>query len=307
MRRSSAAGEGGIKVSHPDRVVFPSPRITKLEIVRYYEAIAPAMLEHVCDRPLAIVRCPQGIQQECFFQKHVVTRLPAGTRKVDVPTSSGVETYVAVADLDAIAALAQFGTIEFHTWGSTANRIERPDRVTFDLDPDPDVPWERLVDAARLMRGFIADLGLTGFLKTTGGKGLHIVAPIKPSRDWDTIKAFTQAVAQRLESVAPERFTARMAKARRTGKIFIDYLRNARGATAISAYSLRAREGAPVSMPLPWEALSGKKDIRAGRFNLRNTIERLEWSQAAWNDYERKRVTLAAATLQKLGIDLRAL
>jgi bifunctional non-homologous end joining protein LigD len=291
-----------VRVTHPERIVFPAPRITKLEVVRYYESIAPAMLMHLHDRPLAVVRCPEGLSQECFFQKHIGVRIPDGARPVDVRTSTGVDTYVAVEKIDAIAGMAQYGTIEFHTWGSTAQRLERPDRVTFDLDPDPDVPWERIVEAARLTREFIADLGLTGFLKTTGGKGLHIVTPIKPTRDWDTVKAFAQAVAARLETAAPDRFTARMAKARRSGKIFVDYLRNARGSTAICAYSLRARDGAPVSMPLPWDALSRKKDVRGDHFNLRSTGEQLEWSQAAWKDYDRARATLTAASLRKLGI-----
>jgi bifunctional non-homologous end joining protein LigD len=295
-------GTSGVRVTHPERLVFPVPRVTKLEVVRYYESIAPAMLVHLRDRPLAVVRCPEGIQQECFFQKHIGVRTPAGARPVDVKTSTGVDTYVAVEKREAIAGMAQFGTIEFHTWGSTASRLERPDRVTIDLDPDPDVPWERLIEAAQLTREFIAELGLTGFLKTTGGKGLHVVAPIKPTRDWDTVKAFAQAVAVRLETAAPDRFTARMAKARRRGKIFIDYLRNARGSTAICAYSLRARAGAPVSMPLPWDALSRKKDLRGHHFNLRSTGEQLEWSQAAWKDYDRARATLTVASLRKLGI-----
>ena len=289
-------------MTHPERIVFAAPRITKLEVVQYYESVASAMLVHLKGRLLTVVRCPEGIEQECFFQKHIGVRLPAGARPVEVNSATGLDTYVAVERIEAIAAMAQFGTIEFHTWGSTVGRLERPDRLTFDLDPDPDVPWPRLIEAAQLTRGFIAELGLTGFLKTTGGKGLHVVAPIKPTRDWDTVKAFTQAVALRLEATAPDRFTASMAKARRTGKIFIDYLRNARGATAISAYSLRARDGAPVSMPLPWDALSRKKDVRSHYFNLRSMSGQLEWSQAAWKDYDRSRATLSAANLRKVGI-----
>ena len=298
----SAADSSAQKVTHPDRIVYTKPQATKLDVVRYYESIAGAMLPHLRDRPLAVVRCPQGVMQQCFFQKHIGARLPSGARNVPIRGSTGVEDYVAIETAEAIAALAQYGTIEFHTWGSIAHRLEFPDRVVFDLDPAPDVQWPRLVEAALLTRDFIAELGLTGFLKTTGGKGLHVVAPIKPNRDWDTVKSFTQAVAQQLVAVAPERFTANMAKARRGGRIFIDYLRNARGATAISAYSLRAREGAPVSVPVPWEALTARRDLRTDVYNLRNMHEHLQWSLAAWAGYEKRRATLALASLRALGI-----
>ena len=302
VRRIDGAAAPIVKVTHPERVVYDRPRTTKLEVVRYYERIAEAMLPHLRGRPLSVVRCPQGVTQQCFFQKHIDVKLPSGVRPVAIRTSSGVEDYFAVESADAIAPLAQFGTIEFHTWGSTVERLERADRVTFDLDPDPDVPWPRLIEAAVLTRGLIEELGLTGFLKTTGGKGLHVVAPIRPNREWETIKAFTQAVAQRLEAVAPERFTSNMSKARRTNRIFIDYLRNGRGATAISAYSLRAREGAPVSMPVPWEVLSPRRDLRAEAFNLRNLHQHLEWSQHAWAEYEKSRTTLTLAQLRKIGV-----
>ncbi len=301
-RTRSTSESAAVKVTHPERIIYRQPRATKLDVVRYYERIAPAMLPHLKNRPLSVVRCPQGVGEPCFFQKHIAVKLPRGVRQVPIETSTGVEEYVAVEAAEAIAALAQFGTIEFHTWGSLAGRLEKADRVTFDLDPGPDVPWPSLIEAALLTRDLIGEFGLTGFLKTTGGKGLHVVAPIRPTRDWETVKAFSQAVAQRLESVAPDRFTARMAKARRTGRIFIDYLRNARGATAISAYSLRARNGAPVSVPLPWEALSASRDLRAEAFNLRNVHEHLEWSQQAWRGYDEARTTLTVASLRAVGV-----
>ena len=302
VRKIDGADAPMLKVTHPERVVYSRPRTTKLEVVRYYERVAEAMLPHLRSRPLSVVRCPQGVTKHCFFQKHIDVKLPSGVRPIAIRTSSGVEDYFAVESAEAIAALAQYGSIEFHTWGSTADRLERADRVTFDLDPDPDVPWPRLIEAALLTRGLIEELGLTGFLKTTGGKGLHVVAPLQSNRDWETIKAFAQAVAQRLEAVAPERFTSSLSKARRTDRIFIDYLRNGRGATAVSAYSLRAREGAPVSMPVPWEALSPRRDVRAEAFNLRNLHEHLEWSQHAWAGYETSRATLTLKHLRKIGV-----
>ena len=267
---STRAEREEVRITHPERVVFHSPVITKLEVVRYYQSVAHAMLAHLRDRPLAIVRCLGGIRDECFFQKKISVRLPTGARPVAVRTNAGLDTYAAVEKVEAIAALAQYGTIEFHTWGSVAPRIEFADRVTFDLDPDPGVSWERVIEAAQLTSALISELGLTGFVKTTGGKGLHVVAPIKPTRDWETVKAFTREIATRLEAIAPERYTAKMSKASRSGRIFIDYLRNARGATAISAYSLRARPGAPVSVPVRLDELNTAVDVRAGHFNLRN-------------------------------------
>jgi bifunctional non-homologous end joining protein LigD len=299
-RRAAARARTVQKVTHPERIVYSRPRATKLDVVRYYEEVAAVMLPHLRDRPLAMVRCPQGIAQPCFFQKHIGVKLPAGTRGVPIRTNTGEDDYVVIRDAAGIAGLAQYGTIEFHTWGSVASRLEYADRLTFDLDPDADVAWPRLVEAALLTREFIAEFGLTGFLKTTGGKGLHVVAPIKPNRDWEAVRSFTQAVAQRLAAGAPDRYTARMAKARRTGRIFIDYLRNGRGATAICAYSLRAREGAPVSVPVPWDALNPRRDLRGERFNLRNLDEHLQWSLAAWKDYDKRRATLTLASLRAL-------
>jgi bifunctional non-homologous end joining protein LigD len=303
-RETPAAGNrvGSIIVSNPERLIYVTPRITKLEVVRYYEAVGPAMLGQVQGRPLSLVRCPQGIAGKCFFQKHVGTRLPAGVERVPIREKDGVEDYLAVTSVDGLLGLAQFGNVEFHTWGSHAPDIEHVDQVIFDLDPDEALGWARVVDAAQLTRGLLEELGLPTFLKTTGGKGLHVVVPLKPTRDWDQAKRFSQAVAQQLARVAPNRFTAQLAKDRRDGRIFIDYLRNGRGATAIAPYSLRARPGAPVSMPIAWDRLSARRDIRGDVFNLRNAVTEMAAAEEAWRAMPRRRGTLTAKMFAALGI-----
>ncbi|AKJ29816.1 DNA ligase D [Caldimonas brevitalea] len=309
LRRSGASSDpkansvGGVRVTHPERLVFSVPRITKLEVVRYHEDIGEYLLPHLAARPLSLLRCPQGTGGECFFQKHVETTLPSGVESVEVPASDGTDTLVMVNSVEGIVALAQYGNVEFHTWGARAPRPDRPDRITMDLDPDPDLPWAQVVEAAQLTRVLLEELGLAAFLKTTGGKGLHIVTPIKATRSWDEVKAFTKGLASRLASVAPQRFTARLSKSSRGGRIFIDYLRNGRGATAVASYSLRAREGAPVSVPLHWDELSAKKDVRAEHFNLRNAVARAPESETAWQDYAAQRRTLTVKMFRALGVD----
>jgi bifunctional non-homologous end joining protein LigD len=295
---------GSVVVSNPDRVIYTSPRITKLEVVRYYEAIGPRMLPHVAGRPLSLVRCPQGIEGQCFFQKHVGTRLAPGVERVPIREKDGVEDYLTVTSVDGLIGLAQFGNIEFHTWGSHAPAVDRVDQIIFDLDPDTDLGWPRVVEAAQLTRGLLNELGLPTFLKTTGGKGVHVVVPVKPTRDWDQVKRFAQAVATQLARVAPDRFTAQLAKNRRGGRIFIDYLRNGRGATAIAAYSLRARPGAPVSMPIAWDRLSARRDIRGDVFNLRNAVAEGDTAEAAWRDFDRQRTAMTAKMFTALGVKL---
>jgi bifunctional non-homologous end joining protein LigD len=223
---------------------------------------------------------------------------------VEVPASDGTDRQVMVTRPEGIVALAQYGNVELHTWGARAPKPEKVDRITMDLDPDTDLPWAQVVEAAQLTRVLLEELGLATFLKTTGGKGLHVVVPLKPTRGWDEVKAFARAAATRLATVAPQRFTAQLSKSRRSGRIFIDYLRNGRGATAISAYSLRAREGAPVAVPLHWDELSVRKDLRGAHFNIHNAVARAPDSQAAWADYEARRKTLTVKMMKALGVEL---
>jgi bifunctional non-homologous end joining protein LigD len=304
QRERPTAGHrvGGIVVTHPERVLYNAPRITKLDVVRYYEAVGEALLPEVKGRPLSLVRCPQGVNAACFFQKHVGTRLPAGVQCVPIREKKGIDDYLAVTSIDGLLGLAQFGSIEFHTWGSRLPDIELVDRLIFDLDPDTELPWPRVVEAAQLTRGLLEELGLPVFLKTTGGKGLHVVVPVKPSRDWEQAKRFAEAVATHLARIAPERFTAKLAKQRRDKKIFIDYLRNSRGATAIAAFSLRAREGAPVALPLAWDRLSPRRDVRGDVFNLKNAAAELPAALAAWRGMAKSARSLTVAMFRTLGV-----
>jgi bifunctional non-homologous end joining protein LigD len=253
-------------------------------------------------RPVSLMRCPQGVSatsgaavMQCFFQKHL-EHLPRGMTPVRSPNPK-IADYVAVEGREAIVALAQHGTIEFHTWGARMPKLAQPDRMIFDLDPDPDLGWSRLIEAAFLTRTLLQQLGMPTLLKTTGGKGLHVVVPVKPTRSWEEIKSFARSIAQRLASVAPDRFTATLTKARRTGKVFVDYLRNGEGATYIAAYSLRAREGAPVAMPIDWDELTPKLDLRGAYFNIGNAAARAPESAALWRDADTQR---ASVTLQMM-------
>jgi bifunctional non-homologous end joining protein LigD len=210
-------------------------------------------------------------------------------------------TYMMANSVSAVVGLVQMGILEIHTWGSRSARLERPDRITFDLDPDEDLAWEKLIEAAEIVRNLLQALGLTGFLKTTGGKGLHVVVPIEPKLEWDEVKGFSKAVAELLARTFPDRFTALLTKARRKGKIYVDFLRNAPGATAIAAYSTRAKSGAPVSTPITWEELH-ESDLRHDRFHMRNIPARLDRLKSdPWADYEKARRAITKSMMKKIG------
>jgi bifunctional non-homologous end joining protein LigD len=263
----------GVRLTSPDKVLYPEHGITKLELARYYTAVAEWILPHIAHRPIVLVRCPEGREKECFYQKHPGAGTPATLRQIPIRETSEVRNYVVVDDIEGLVSLAQVGALEIHAWGSREDKLEYPDRLVFDLDPDPAVPWPRVVAGARQVRAFLDDLGLESFLKTTGGKGLHLVVPIDRRHDWDESKAFCRQVAESIVAADPQHYTANMAKAARRGKIFVDYLRNGRGATAIVAYSTRARPGAPVSVPLAWKELTPR--IRSDKFTIRNLPRRL--------------------------------
>ena len=222
----------------------------------YYWAVAERMLPHIADRPLSVVRCPDGAGKPCFFQKHVSATLPPGIGSVDVADKQGkVEPYITLNTAEALAGLAQMGVLEVHPWGSRNEDLERADRLIFDLDPDEALGWSVLTKAAAEVRARLKKLGLESFVKTTGGKGLHVVAPIAPELEWPEIKAFAHGVVLAMEKANPALYLTKMTKAARKGKIYLDYLRNERGATSIAPYSPRARAGGPVAMPLSWGEL----------------------------------------------------
>jgi bifunctional non-homologous end joining protein LigD len=267
MAGTAALEIEGVRLTSPEKVLYPEQGITKRALAEYYVALADRVLPHLARRALSLVRCPAGSAEACFFQKHVGSGVPAEVHRAEIPDGvgtadhpAGTSTYLWVDDRKGLVALAQMGVLEIHPWGSTIDRLETPDRLVFDLDPAPGLGWDAVIEAARAVRDRLAALGLSSFLKTTGGKGLHVVVPVAPRRDWNVVKAFARAVAAGMAEGAPERFTINMAKKARTGRIFLDYLRNGRGATAIGPYSTRARSGATVSMPLAWRELSARLD-----------------------------------------------
>jgi bifunctional non-homologous end joining protein LigD len=250
------------RLTHPSRVVFPDRgagySLTKLQVVEYFEAVAPLMLPHIANRPIAILRCPDGEGGKTFFQKHPAKGMPSAVDGVDVTEADGtVERHLVIRDAAGLIGLAQMNALEFHPWGSTAAMPESPDRLVFDLDPGAGVSWKQTVEGAAMVREALGQIGLQGFARISGGKGVHIVVPLKPIHDWDQAKSFTKAFADTLVRIAPQRFVATSGERNRENRIYIDYLRNARGATAIASYSTRARPGAPVALPVSWDELEG--------------------------------------------------
>jgi bifunctional non-homologous end joining protein LigD len=248
----------GIHLTHPSRVLYPQEGITKRDLAVYYESIADFILPHIAGRPVMLLRCPEGHGKKCFHQKHTNRMVPDAVHSIEIKEESGkASPYLMVDDLPGLIALVQMGALELHLWGSRAGRIEYPDRMVFDLDPDEGLPWSRVVEAAELVRDQLTELGLQSWVKTTGGKGLHVVVPLTGKQTWEEVKTFSQALAERLVKEKPDRYTSKMSKAGRKGKLFLDYLRNSRGATAVAAYSTRARAGATVSTPVGWDELHG--------------------------------------------------
>jgi len=291
----------GITLTHPEKVLFPGQGLTKRDLALYYERIADWIVPQLEGRPLTLVRCPEGAGRSCFYHKHIDASAPAAIDRVKITESGGRKDYAVANDVSAVVGLAQIGVLELHTWGSRWPKIESPDRMIFDLDPDPALDWARVIEAARLVRALLDELGLRAFVKTTGGKGLHVVAPLARRHDWDEVKAFAHAVAQHMAGAMPQRFTAKVAKTERRGRIYIDWLRNARGATAIAAYSTRARTGAPVSTPLFWEELT--EDVHSDHFNVRTLPERLaRMAKDPWTEYASTRQSLTARMRRRLGL-----
>ena len=245
-----------IKLTNPDRVYWPDEGITKAALADYYAEVWPWIAPHVTGRPLALLRCPDGIGGQQFFQKHEWKGMNAAILRVQDPAEPKDAPSIAIAEVDGLIALAQSAALEIHPWGSTLSDWERPDRIVVDLDPGEGVDWPALVTAAQEVRQRLEDAGLAAFVKTSGGKGLHVVSPLKPKAEWPAVKTFCHGLARSMASDDPKRFVATIAKAKRKGRILVDYLRNQRGATAVAAYSTRARPGAHVSAPLTWEELA---------------------------------------------------
>jgi bifunctional non-homologous end joining protein LigD len=271
----------GIAISHPGRVVYPDDGVTKMEVAQYFERTGELMLPFVEKRPLALLRAPGGIHEELFFQKSFQTHQPAGVFSKSL--ADGTET-IFVKDVKGLVSLAQFGVIEIHPWGARYPQGEKPDFLIWDLDPDAAVPWPEVLGAAFLLRDFLENRGLSPMVKTSGGKGLHLQLPIRPAFGWDVMKEFTRQVSIAVAALNPNRFTTTITKSRRAGKIFIDYLRNGRGATCIAPWGLRARAGATVSMPVSWTDLPA---MTPAGFTLHEPPQQPD----EWLDFKPQRIT----------------
>ncbi|MES2657988.1 MAG: DNA ligase D [Verrucomicrobiota bacterium] len=280
----------GILISHPDRLVYPGDEISKMEVAGYYERVGELMLPFVANRPLAILRAPNGITGELFFQKAFTTHVPPRVHRHTLPDGS---TVFSVKDVKGLVSLAQFGAIEFHPWGAPLPTGEKPDFLTWDLDPDDTVPWKEVLGAALLLRDYLAGLGLSTMVKTSGGKGLHIMLRLKRTHEWEVMRAFTKAVAAEIAGYNVKRFTIASSKSKRGGKIYIDWMRNGRGATCVAPWGLRARPGAAVSMPVEWSQLP---DVTAAGYTIHEPPELPpEWLKT-------KPQIISAKLLRKLGV-----
>jgi bifunctional non-homologous end joining protein LigD len=291
----------GVRLTHPDRVLYPADGLTKLDLARYYRAVGDWAVPHLAGRPLTLVRCPGGQGKPCFYQKHLGKGAPDAIGHVDIAEEGKTEAYPVIEDLAGLIGLVQMDVLELHPSGGTAEKFETPNRITFDLDPDEGLAWPRVTEAALAIREALLAIGLESFAKTTGGKGLHVVVPLQPKLGWDEVKAFTKWVADQFVAQSPERFTANMAKRARHGRIYIDYLRNSRGATAIGAYSPRARPGAPVSTPLFWDEV--EKGVRPEGFTVATVPQRLgALDTDPWAEIGKLRQSIGAAVRRRMRV-----
>ena len=264
-----------VKISNRDRVIFPDAKATKGDLADYYENIGTLMLPWVARRPISLVRCPQGRAKKCFFQKHDPGSFGEHVKAVPITErDGGVEDYLYVENVAGLLACVQMGTIEFHGWGSRIEALERPDRMVFDLDPDEGLDFGDVKKAAMDINRMLADIGLVGFAMLSGGKGVHVIVPLEPRAEWPEVRDFARRFSAALAQSQPDRFTATMSKEKRKGKIFIDWLRNQRGATAVIPYSARARSGAPVAAPISWDELDDFEG--AGHFGISDAARLIE-------------------------------
>src|SRR5687767_10041973 len=271
----------GIRISNPTRLVYPELGLQKIDLVRYYDEAAERMFPHVKDRPLTLVHCPEGLQAPCNYMRHRRVWGPNVLKRVAIKEKTKVGEYLAVVTPEGVVALAQMGIVEVHTWNSTIDDVERPNRLVWDLDPGPEVAFAHVIHGAIAVRNLLDTLGLQSWVKTTGGDGIHVVAPLTPQRQWDECLAFAKAVAEALTRTDASRYTTAFAKAGREKKILIDYLRNNRTNTSVAAFSARARPAATVSMPLSWKQLTAR--LKPEAFTVTTVPKTLRTDQ--WRDY----------------------
>jgi len=284
----------GVDITHPDRVIDPSTGATKRDLVNHYLRVARRLLPHLADRPVAMMRAPSGVDRTRFFQKHAGSSLKIeGLRTLNPLLDPGNPPLMVIDTFEALIGAAQMNAVEFHTWNAKAARIEQPDRMIFDLDPGEGAPWPQVQEAAELTRVLLDELELRCFLKTSGGKGLHVVVPLTPNADWDTVRACAQAVVRHMAKTLPSRFTAQSGERNRIGKVFVDYLRNGRGATTVAAFSVRARPGLGVSIPCAWDELPSLTG--GAHWTLANVPQWLDAGEDPWAEYAGTKQTLGAA------------
>ena len=273
----------GVRITHPDKLMFPELGLTKLDIAKYYESVSRLMLAHLRGRPLTLVFCPTGVGEGCTYLRHSKVWGPRTIRRVKIQEKTKVGEYMVVDTAAGLISLIQMGVLEIHTWNTCVDHVEQPDRVVLDLDPGSKVTWAQVVTAARLVRKLLRAVGLESFPKTTGGRGLHVVVPLIPSADWSACLEVARSVALTLEQHDPALYTTAFAKAGRERKILIDYLRNNRTNTSVAAYSTRARAGATVSAPLSWKELTPSS--KPGAFTVQTIIARLARRKDPWAEY----------------------
>ena len=294
---------GGIRISHPDRVIFPALGVTKRQLAEYYDSIADHMLPYIVNRPISMLRCPEGLSDTCFFQRHIGKGEMKHIYDTGVKVKGRGEEYMMIKDREGLITMVQWGVIEIHPWGAMAAAPDKPNQIIFDLDPDPETPWKAVIEGVREVKTRLDEFGLKSFLKTTGGKGLHVVVPLTPKHSWATIKPFSRAIAQSMAHDHPERYLAVASKAARKGKIFVDYLRNDLTSTAVAPYAVRAREGAGVATPLFWDELSVK--LKPSDYNISTIAERLaQLKSDPWTDFLTTRQTINEDILTALKIEI---
>jgi bifunctional non-homologous end joining protein LigD len=292
-RRDSPSSVVGVRISHPDRLIYPDEGISKIQLARYYERIARWIVPHVAGRPLTLLHCPAGLGGACHFLKHAKAWGPTALRRVRIQEKTKIGEYLVADSIEAVVSLAQMGIVEVHTWNSTAGDIERPNRLVWDLDPGPEVSWKQVVTAAALVREVLTTLKLRSWVKTTGGRGLHVVVPLKRRRTVVECLEFSRAVSEAIARTDPQTYTTAFAKLGREHKILIDYLRNNRTNTSVCAFSPRARAGATVSMPVEWNELEQPPE----RWTILTVPGRLARRRIdPWADYWADAQTISAAS-----------
>lgn len=290
MADKDATAVRGVRLTNPDKVLYPEQGVTKRELAAYYEAVADRILPHLAERPITLVRCPTGRQKKCFYQRHAGSGVPSELREVAIEGFD--EPYLYLRDVEGLIALVQMGVLEAHPWNARIDRPDRPDRIVFDLDPGEGLGFADIVEAAHEVREALSQIELESFVKTTGGKGLHVIVPIERRTEWKEAKSFAKAVGERLAAKSPERYLTRISKAERRGRIFIDYLRNDPTSTAVAPYSTRSRPGAPVAVPLAWEEVVPQLD--PGAFTVRTVPDRIAATDDPWAEISKVRQRLPA-------------